>query len=140
MTIQLWQLFREVAFVSDAGKVFLNMGANRLSDHSEARGILPETQCGLRPARWTVSMLVRYADCRSFDDRGNKTIDLHATRQQTEAPRLEGWRTNLILIVSTCSHPRATEYHRDISANSTTACGLRCGRTTAIIRRGLRSN
>ena len=49
--------FRGISLVSHAGKVLLKIVANRLSDFSEAQQILPEEQCGFRPARSTIDML-----------------------------------------------------------------------------------
>ena len=49
--------FRGISLVSHAGKVLLKIVANRLSDFCEAQQILPEEQCGFRPARSTISML-----------------------------------------------------------------------------------
>ena len=40
-----------------SGKVLLKMVAFRLSNDCEADGILPEEQCGFRPARLTVDIL-----------------------------------------------------------------------------------
>ena len=44
--------FRGISLVSHTGKI-----ANRLSDFCEAQQILPEEQCGFRPARPTIYML-----------------------------------------------------------------------------------
>ena len=49
--------FRGISLVSHAGKVLLKIVANRLSDFCEAQQILPEEQCGFRPARSTIDML-----------------------------------------------------------------------------------
>ena len=49
--------YRGISLLSHAGKVFLKIVANRLSDYCEARGILPDEQCGFRPERSTVDML-----------------------------------------------------------------------------------
>ena len=49
--------FRGISLVSHAGKVLLKIVANRLRDFCEAQQILPEDQCGLRPARSTIDML-----------------------------------------------------------------------------------
>ena len=49
--------FRGISLVSHAGKVVLKIVANRLSDFCEAQQILPEEQCGFRPARSTSDML-----------------------------------------------------------------------------------
>ena len=40
---------RGLSLVAHAGKVFLEIGANRLGDICEEAGILPEEQCGFRP-------------------------------------------------------------------------------------------
>ena len=49
--------FRGISLVSHAGKVLMKIVANRLSDFCEAQQILPEKQCGFRPARSTIDML-----------------------------------------------------------------------------------
>ena len=49
--------FPGISLVSHAGKVLLKVVANRLSDFCEAQQILPEEQCGFRPARSTIDML-----------------------------------------------------------------------------------
>ena len=49
--------FRGISLVSHADKVLLKIVANRLSDFCEAQQILPEEQCGFRPARSTIGML-----------------------------------------------------------------------------------
>ena len=49
--------FRGISLVSHAGKGLLKIVANRLSDFCEAQQILPEEQCGFRPARSTIDML-----------------------------------------------------------------------------------
>ena len=46
-----------VCNLSHVGKVLLKIVANRLSNYSEAHGILPDKQCGFRPERSTVDML-----------------------------------------------------------------------------------
>ena len=47
--------YRGILPVAHAGNVLLKIVASRLSNHCEARGILPEEQqCGFRPARSTV--------------------------------------------------------------------------------------
>ena len=49
--------YRGISLVAHSGKVLLKMVASRLSNYCEAEGILPEEQCGFRPARSTVDML-----------------------------------------------------------------------------------
>ena len=53
--------FRGISLVSHSGQVLLKIVANRLSDFCEAQQILPEEQCGFRPALSTpaVHMLRR---------------------------------------------------------------------------------
>ena len=41
----------------DSGKVLLKVVASRLSNYFEAKRILPEEQCGFRPARSTIDMM-----------------------------------------------------------------------------------
>ena len=54
--------FQGISLVSHAGKVLLNIVANRLSDFCEAQQTLPEEQCGFRPARSTIDVL--FVVCR----------------------------------------------------------------------------
>ena len=49
--------YRGISLVAHSGKVLLKMVASRLSNYCESEGILPEEQCGFRPARSTVDML-----------------------------------------------------------------------------------
>ena len=49
--------YREISLVAHSGKVLLKMVASRLSNHCEAKRILPEQQCGFRPARSTIDTL-----------------------------------------------------------------------------------
>ena len=46
--------YRGVSLVAHAGKVFLKVIANRLSDYCELEDISPEEQCGFRPQRSTI--------------------------------------------------------------------------------------
>ena len=48
-----WRISR----LSHAGKVLLQIVANRLSNYCEAHGILPDEQCGFRPELSTIDML-----------------------------------------------------------------------------------
>ena len=43
--------------MSHAGKVLLKVVARRLSAYCEAKGLLPEEQCGFRPHRSTMDMM-----------------------------------------------------------------------------------
>ena len=49
--------YRGISLVSHAGKVLLKVVARRLSAYCEAKGLLPEEQCGLRPDRSTADMM-----------------------------------------------------------------------------------
>ena len=49
--------YRGISLVAHSGKVLLKMVASRLSNYCEAKGILPEEQCGFRPAHSTIDML-----------------------------------------------------------------------------------
>ena len=46
-----------ISLVSHAGKVLLKVVAKRLSAYCEAKGLLPEEQCGFRPNRSTTDMM-----------------------------------------------------------------------------------
>ena len=50
--------YRGISLVAHSGKVLLKMVASRPSNYCEAKGILTEEQCGFRPARWTIDMLL----------------------------------------------------------------------------------
>ena len=49
--------YRGISLVSHAGKVRFKVVARRLSAYCEAKGVLPEEQCGLRPDRSTTDMV-----------------------------------------------------------------------------------
>ena len=49
--------YRGISLVAHSGKALLKMVASRLRNYCEAKGILPEEQCGFRPARSTIDML-----------------------------------------------------------------------------------
>ena len=49
---------RGISLVSHAGKVLLKVVARRLSAYCEAKGLLPEEQCGFRPDRSTTDMMI----------------------------------------------------------------------------------
>ena len=47
--------YRGISLVSHAGKVLLKVVARRLSAYCEAKGLLPEEQCGFRSDRSTTA-------------------------------------------------------------------------------------
>ena len=49
--------YRGISLVSHAGKVLLKVVARRPSAYCEAKGLLPEEQCGFRPNRSTTDMM-----------------------------------------------------------------------------------
>ena len=49
--------YHGISLVSHAGKVLLKVVARRLSAYCEAKGLLPEEQCGFRPDRSTMDMM-----------------------------------------------------------------------------------
>ena len=49
--------YRGISLVSHTGKVLLNVVARRLGAYCEAKGPLPEEQCGFRPDRSTTDMM-----------------------------------------------------------------------------------
>ena len=49
--------YRGISLVSHAGKVLLKVVAWRLTAYCEAKGLLPEEQCGFRPDRSTTDMM-----------------------------------------------------------------------------------
>ena len=50
--------YRGISLVAHSDKELLKMVASRLSNYCEAKGILPEEQCGFRPARSTIDLLL----------------------------------------------------------------------------------
>ena len=50
--------YRGISLVSHAGTVLLKVVADRLSAYCEAKGLLPEEQCGFRPDRSTTDMML----------------------------------------------------------------------------------
>ena len=46
-----------ISIVARSDRLLLKMVASRLSNYCETEGLLPEEQCGFRPARSTVGML-----------------------------------------------------------------------------------
>ena len=48
---------RDISLVSHAGKVLLKVVAKRRGAYCEAKGLLPEEQCGFRPDRSTTDIL-----------------------------------------------------------------------------------
>ena len=49
--------YRGISLVSHVGKVLLKVIARRLSTYCQAKGLLPEEQCGFRPDRSTTNMM-----------------------------------------------------------------------------------
>ena len=49
--------YLDISLVSHADKVLLKMVARRLSDYCEAKGLLPEDQCGFRPDRSNTDLM-----------------------------------------------------------------------------------
>ena len=49
--------YRGISLVSHAGKVLLKVVARRLGAYCEAKGLLPEEQCGFRPDRSTTDRM-----------------------------------------------------------------------------------
>ena len=49
--------YRGISLVSHAGKVLLKVAARRLGAYCEAKGLLPEEQCGFQPDRSTTDMI-----------------------------------------------------------------------------------
>ena len=49
--------YRGISLVSHASKDLLKVVARRLSAYCEAKGLLPEEQCGFRPHRLTTDMM-----------------------------------------------------------------------------------
>ena len=56
--------YRGISLVAHVGKVFLKAVAMRLSGYCEAKGLLPEEQCGFRPHHSNTDMISWYASCK----------------------------------------------------------------------------
>ena len=68
--------YRGISLVSHAGKVLLKVVARRLSAYCEAKGLLPEEQCGFRPDRSTTDMMLFVV--RRLQEVGRKAgVSLH---------------------------------------------------------------
>ena len=50
--------YNSIVFVAHAGKAFLKVVAQRLVNYYEVEGVLPEEQCGFRPERSTIDMML----------------------------------------------------------------------------------
>ena len=48
---------RGICLLSIDGKIFANVLLNRLNEHHEQSGLLPESQCGFRKGRGTINMI-----------------------------------------------------------------------------------
>ena len=60
--------YRGVSLVAYAGRVLLKIVALSLRHYCESEGLLPEKQCGFRPARPTIDVLFACAGCKSSDE------------------------------------------------------------------------
>ena len=54
---QLCDNHRGISLLSIAGKVLARVLLNRLNEHLEQSGLLPESQCGFRKDRVTIDMI-----------------------------------------------------------------------------------
>ena len=75
-----------ISFVSHAGKVLLKVVARRLSAYSEAKGLLPEEQCGFRPDRSTTVMDVCGSQAAGNWAEG-RSVSLHVFPRSPEGVR-----------------------------------------------------
>ena len=64
-----------ISLVSHASKVLLKVVARRLSAYCEAKGLLPEEQCGFRPDRSTTDMM--FVVCRLQEVGREAGVSLH---------------------------------------------------------------
>ena len=116
--------YRGSTLVAHAGKVLLKIVTSRLSNYCEVRGILPEEQCGFRPAWSTADMLFVV---RRLQELGRERkipsymcfIDLQ--KRMTLSTAAVGGSNTL----------RRTSEDTQLSASSTTVCGLAYVRMTA---------
>ena len=54
----LYDNHRDISLLSIAGKVLVNVLLNRLNEHIEQSGLLPESQWGFRKDRGTIDMII----------------------------------------------------------------------------------
>ena len=64
-----YENYRGISLISHAGKVLLEVVAWRLRAYCEAKGLIPEEQCGFRPDRSTTNMMF---DVRRLQEVGRK--------------------------------------------------------------------
>ena len=66
--------YRGISLVSHVGKVLLKVLARRLSAYCEAKGLLPEEQCGYRPDSSTTDMVLVVRRLQEFGRKGGVSL------------------------------------------------------------------
>ena len=74
---QICDNHRGISLLSIAGKILARVILNRLNEHLEQSGLLPESQCGFRKDRETIDMIFT---ARQIQEKCQKqNVDLHMT-------------------------------------------------------------
>ena len=69
--------YRGLSLVTHAGKVILKIVVNRLGDFCEEAGILPEEQCGFRPQRSTLDMMIVVRRLQELGRTSSTSLDIY---------------------------------------------------------------
>ena len=74
---QVCENHRGISLLSIAGKILARVLLNRLNEHMERSGLLPESQCGFRKNRGTIDMIFT---ARQFQEKcQEQNVDLYMT-------------------------------------------------------------
>ena len=73
---QLCDNHRGISLLSIAGKVLAKVLLNRLNEHLEQSGLLPESQCGFRKDRGTIDMIFTARQLQEKCQEQNMDLDM----------------------------------------------------------------
>ena len=118
--------YRGISIVAHTGKVLLKMVASRLSNCCEAKGVLPEEQCGFRPTRSIFDMLLVVRRMQKLR---------RARRTPLQMCFIDSVDRVLLWVVLACFGVPGLTVIRQFHE----ACELLCVRMTASTRNGLTS-
>ena len=88
--------------MSHAGKFFLKLVARRLSADCEAKGLLPEEQCGFRPDRSTTDMMFVVRRLRELGRKAGVSLFMCFIDLQKACDTVD--RTLLLFVVVVVAH------------------------------------
>ena len=114
--------YRGISLVAHVGKVLLKVVAMRLDDYCEAKGLLPEKQCGFRPHRSTTDMIcLWYAGCRNWGGKEGATFPvLHrppeGVRLRRSHPPVAGAHPLRSANADVSSHPTVSRWDESARA------------------------